>query len=222
MEKKKLNRHDLLFLTKAGKHRVKEVIFPDYQGAIADMVEEMLVGPYDIPGIVRRGKAAKGQISIGFVHYLRLDDLRIRIPEIVEEAEIRKTLTPYEVAEIKIVPRNQCMENVESICRLAKDMGVKVGVLGSAALEKVTGLPYTDIYSDIDLLVAPALEATLNEFYQKCKERFPENRIDMELGCPNGYGVKIVELWQNTNTILGKSLFDVAILKKSEVRAFLK
>ena len=95
-------------------------------------------------------------------------------------------------------------------------------MLGSAALELATGLPYTDEASDIDILLKPAPYDKLLDFYRTAKENFGEIPMDFELDLPNGYGVKLAEVFMDTKTVLGKSLDNVEILNRKDIMQYLK
>lgn len=105
MEKTVFLRHDLAFITDKGKLFLQEQLLHFYQGTMLDMVEEILMGPADIPGIVRRDEPiSPDTIPIGFVHYLRLDDNRIRIPARVPIAEVSHVMRPYDVIDLPVTP----------------------------------------------------------------------------------------------------------------------
>ena len=46
--------------------------------------------------------------------------------------------------------------------------------------------------------------------------------MDFELDLPNGYGVKLAEIFMETQTVLGKSLEDVSLLNRKDVMQYLK
>ena len=86
-------------------------------------------------------------------------------------------------------------------------------------MEIATELPFTNSDSDLDLLVTGLSLERLQEFYaelQAIGRRFQVD-IDLETELANGYGIKTAELFQPTQTVLGKSLQDVQILKKETV-----
>ena len=90
---------------------------------------------------------------------------------------------------------------------------------GREAAEIATGLPFTNSESDLDLLITGLSLQQLQEVYtelQAIGKKFQVD-IDLETELINGYGIKAAELFQPTQTVLGKSLQDVQILKKKTV-----
>jgi hypothetical protein len=67
--------------------------------------------------------------------------------------------------------------------------------------------------------VAPAPREALFEFLRKIAdiERDFALRIDIELDLPNGYGVHLKELFGQGQTVLGKSLADVALFPRERL-----
>ena len=222
MEKAQLRRHDMLFLTAEGKRLLLQELRSAYHGIRQDMIEEIFEGAADIPGFVRRDDRQDEKIAIGFVHPLKIDGNRFRVAARVSEAYVRKTWRPYEVSCGSVMPRHGCVEAAKFMQNYAEEKGLQVGVLGSAALEIVTGLAYTDRDSDLDLLVKPASLEKLEALYKTAAARYPDVPLDFEVELPNGFGVKLRELFMDTGTVLGKSLASVDLLDKKEVLAFLK
>lgn len=224
MEKTQLKRHDLVFLSKEGKQRIWQDISAGYCGAKKKLAEEVLIGATDVPGFVRRDDEHKGGLPLGFVHHKRLEGNRIRVGVSALEEDVMFALSPYEVLERKIYAvegKTACLSTLARLYALSEVFSLQVGVLGSAALELVTGLPYTDAASDIDLLVKPAPYKQLLDFYKAAQVSFDGINMDFELDLPNGYGVKLAEMFMGTSTVLGKSLEDVALLSRSDVMRYL-
>lgn len=223
MEKTQLKRHDLIYLTATGKTSVLKQLEPDYDGEALELVRELFTGDVDVPGIVRRDDTQSGMIALGFVPWKRMDGRRLRLGAFIAANEISKAHTPYEILlENKAVERTPCMQAVAQVKKQADEYGLSIGVLGSAALEIVTGLPYTDAASDLDILLKPAAYDILHSFYITIQKEFTGINMDFELDCPNGYGVKLAEIFMNTQTVLGKSIKDVDLLAKADILKFLK
>lgn len=180
----------------------------------------------DIPGFIRRNDAENTEgIAIGFVHHKRIDGNRIRIGACTAADDVVTIMTPYEVLTRRafaFTTRNRCMQIVRQLYELAYVFDLQIGVLGSAALELITGLPYTDENSDIDLIVKPAGYNRLLQFYRAAQACCNEIKMDFELDLPNGYGVKLAEIFMETQTVLGKSLEDVSLLNRKDVMQYLK
>ena len=175
---------------------------------------------------MRRNDAENTEgIAIGFVHHKRIDGNRIRIGACTAADDVVTIMTPYEVLTRRafaFTTRNRCMQIVRQLYELADVFDLQIGVLGSAALELITGLPYTDENSDIDLIVKPAGYNRLLQFYRAAQACCSDINMDFELDLPNGYGVKLAEIFMETQTVLGKSLEDVSLLNRKDVMQYLK
>lgn len=225
MDKTQIRRHNLVFLNKEGKERIWQEISGSYAGLAQKLVAEVLLGEADVPGFVRRDDYLEATLPVGFVHYQRLEGNRLRIPAFAAASEVVTIMTPYEVMERKAYSyeaKNDCLRTVLKLYAVAEIFDLQVGVLGSAALELVTGLPYTDKNSDIDLLLKPAKYNRLLQFYRAAQAGFGEFNMDFELELPNGYGVKLAEIFMETQTVLGKSISDVALLNRKDVMQYLQ
>ena len=62
----------------------------------------------------------------------------------------------------------------------------------------------------------------LLQFYRAAQACCNEINMDFELDLPNGYGVKLAEMFMETQTVLGKSLEDVSLLNRKDVMQYLK
>lgn len=222
MEEKDLNRHDLVFITDKEKLSLKKQLCSKCSGALIKVAGDLFAKEADIPGIVRRGLRNGTEVPVGFVHYWRVEGNRIRVAASIPKEEVKAILRPYQVIQKEFLPRNRCLTAVFGIRKMAIENGIVTGIFGSAAMEIVTELPYTDDRSDLDILVKPAPKNRLEEFYQKVKESYPDIRMDFEVELPNGYGIKLAEIFMDTATVLGKGIKDVRLLNKSQVLQFLK
>jgi phosphoribosyl-dephospho-CoA transferase len=233
MIERELKRHDHVYISEGGADLLLQSAGmcstdEDMRPIARDFLLRAISSDARIPGIVRREESLpEGMIAVGFVLPRWHEGRRVRIagltrPEFILEAE-----SPVEV--IKRVPdrpRTACMRAAAEIKKYAADSGISIGILGSAALETVTGLPYTNAQSDIDLLLCGCTEGEIHEAYGKIGERIrplglPMDRVDMEVELANGYGIKARELFMDTRTILGKSLTDVRLLERDLLRAML-
>lgn len=224
MDKTQLKRHDLLFISRQGKDRIWRDISAQYSGAAQKLVQDVLQGAEDVPGFARRCDEEAQGVPLGFVHHQRVDGNRIRIGAFTEPQDIVAIMSPYEVMQRRAYAydaKNPCMAAVAKLYALSEVFDLRVGVLGSAALELVTGLPYTDDKSDIDLLVQPAPYQKLLSFYKAAQVSFGNINMDFELELPNGYGVKLAEIFMETQTVLGKSLEDVNLLNRKDIMQYL-
>ena len=96
-----------------------------------------------------------------------------------------------------------------------------LGYARNSGLEIATGLPYTDEASDLDFLIKPAEYLKLESFYAECRAEFKNINMDFELELPNGYGVKLAEIFMQTRTVLGKSIKNVDLLYKKDIMQYL-
>lgn len=224
MDKTQLNRHDLVFISQTGKDKIWKELSDKYQGEELSMVRDVLLGTNDIPGFVRRSEERPEEVALGFVHPQRINGNRIRIAAFTGAEDVEIIMTPYEVLQRKVFTvkgATRCIETIIALYALADEFDLQIGVLGSAALELATGLPYTDEASDVDILLKPAPYNRLLDFYRTAKENFSDIPLDFELDLPNGYGVKLAEVFMDTKTLLGKSLDNVSILYRKDIMQYL-
>ncbi|MGM9568878.1 MAG: malonate decarboxylase holo-[acyl-carrier-protein] synthase [Phascolarctobacterium sp.] len=224
MDKTQLKRHNLVFVSQKGKDRIWQELAPQYQGEALELVHDVLQGDFNIPGFVRRSDERPEEVAIGFVHHRRIQGNRIRIGAFTEMLDVETIMTPYEVMQRKaftVEASTHCIETILELYKMADQFDLQIGVLGSAALELVTGLPYTDEASDVDILLKPAPYEKLLDFYRTAKENFEDIPLDFELDLPNGYGVKLAEIFMETKTVLGKSLDNVDLLYRKDIMQYL-
>lgn len=224
MDKTQLKRHNLVFVSQKGKDRIWQELAPKYQGEALELVQDVLQGTHNVPGFVRRSEERPEEVAIGFVHHRRMQGNRIRIGAFTEMQDVETIMTPYEVMQRKaftVEEPTHCMETILALYKMADQFDLQIGVLGSAALELVTGLPYTDEASDVDILLKPAPYEKLLDFYRTAKENFADIPLDFELDLPNGYGVKLAEVFMETKTVLGKSLDNVDLLYRKDIMQYL-
>lgn len=222
MEKAQLKRHDLVYLTTEGRRQALKQIAYRYSGDELALVQQLFTGSVNVPGIIRRDDSDNDGIALGFVPCARIDGQRLRLGTFTNKDFIYKAQTPYDVLSESIIERTKCIQAAAYVKKLAANYCLEAGVLGSAALEIVTGLPYTDDASDLDILLKPASYDKLYGFYKKARQVLAGINMDFELDLPNGYGVKLAEIFMETQTVLGKSLNDVNLLAKADVLKFLK
>lgn len=219
MDKTQLKRHDYVFLTQQGRKNVLRRVTQEISNKEAlTAAEQILTGVTEIPGIVRRNELLiQNAIAVGFVYHQRFSGNRIRIGSYIHADEIKYITSVYDVIKYRNSQRTACMQTVEKIKQLALKYELAIGVLGSAGMELVTGMPYTDECSDIDILLKPSTYSILCEFYKQARSINPQINMDFELDLPNGYGVKLAEVFMDTGTVLGKSIKDVTLLSKKEL-----
>ncbi|MEW6624864.1 MAG: malonate decarboxylase holo-[acyl-carrier-protein] synthase [Bacillota bacterium] len=230
MDKEKivLKRHNFVEITDIGRMMAFEYLKASYADNLEE-VEKLIVSGYDsikIPGIMRRheGIAVADRIPVGFSSpYLYLGR-RLRIPAFIPEKEIIKIISPYDIAGCDFAIRTKPLQALQELLNAAHNMGITVGIWGSAGLEVYTKLPYTHDKSDLDILMAASDYVAIKEFYEvlKCLGSKHNCTIDLELDLPCGYGVKTAELFIQTQHILAKGIFDVKLIEKSQLIESLK
>lgn len=220
MDKTQLKRHDLVYLSAAGRKRLQQQFLGELTGEKAFLAADIFRTDSVIPGIVRREAVlAPDELPLGFVHPQLCDGHRFRIAAVLKADEAVQCQRPYELSAASFMVSTSCMAAAQAACLYAAEQGLRLGVLGSSGLEIATGLPFTNSDSDLDLLVTGLGWQQLQEVYaqlQSIGARFQVG-IDLETELVNGYGIKTAELFQQTQTVLGKSLKDVQILKKKTV-----
>lgn len=220
MDKTQLKRHDLVYPGSAGRKRLQQIFLHELTGEKAFLAADIFRADSVIPGIVRRAEdVAAGMIPVGFVHPQLCGGRRLRLAAELKVSEAVKVRRPYELAAASFTASTDCLAAAQAVCAYAAGQQIRLGILGSAGLEIATGLPFTNSGSDLDLLVTGLSLERLQEVYaelQSIGRRFRVD-IDLETELANGYGIKTAELFQPTQTVLGKSLQDVQILKKKTV-----
>lgn len=223
-----IRRHSFVVISPPGREwAYQEVLRTNEQQYENRRLYQLIVQGFNgiqIPGIVRRSeKLSEELIAVGFASPYRLDGNRLRVGSYAKISDVETIASPYDVLEMSFAPSNACLSVLLAVRDKAKELGVEIGVLGSAGLEVFTGLPYIHAKSDIDLLIKPTVPALIIEAYRNFAEiacRY-NTAIDMEVELSNGYGIKAGELVMNTDMILGKGLADVVLLNRSAVLAML-
>ena len=228
---KSLERHDMLLISAAGRHRILETLQSKSAPLERQLLRETLLLPpegHGVPGIVRRRDGKRRGIPVGFPHPASAEGGRFKAAAHVLEHEVERVISPYELATSSLRPHHLDCAPREALVEIMETCGSldgTIGLIGSAAVELLTGVPCLTPASDLDFLVRGRNLAESRERYELLlsigtKKRVP---IDAEVSLPNGYGVKAAELFSASGTVLGKSLNDVRLLERAEVeRAFTK
>lgn len=176
-----------------------------------------------LPGIVCRPTTAlePGQIQLGIAFPFRHGGTRVRSAIVVGSRSVARFTDPFAVvlgADALGAPLGPCLR---ALAAEADARGVRLGVIGSAALEIVTGLPYTGTESDLDLVLGAAPCARLHQFAVGAAEIGAAHgvRIDAEVDLGADGGVKLVEVLSSSRTLLAKTLADVRMVAREEVMA---
>lgn len=216
-------RHDMLKLTFDGRSR----IFFEMASSgldlpfrvLSDIMLKRCPKEY-IPAIVRRGAHTEcGVINIGFPFYERVCGSKVRLAASVCRDEICDTISPYAVPFCDFETTTRCLEFLRRAVSMQSFKVGKIGVVGSAAFEVITGSRYTDDDSDLDIVIRDCSFDEINEIYTDITQLSQEMNVkaDMEVQLKNGYGVKAQELFIGSTTLMGKSLYDVKLFGRQEV-----
>jgi malonate decarboxylase holo-[acyl-carrier-protein] synthase len=222
------NRHDLVWLSKAGKEYALENIQSCIPKVSERDIKDVILGKPPIPAIVRRQDITdKGLLCIGFSshriictgNFAASSGIRLRIGSIVPLDYIEKHITPFDVIkfDMRHFPQYKLLE---ALIDEGNNCNIQVGFFGSAALHIISGLPYWQETSDIDIYLRQnGTREELNLFYQHLLKLEKNYRITIDAEIEfRQYGVKLKELMQPGKTVLGKGLYDVALLEKSHDR----
>ena len=202
---------------------------PDIIASIPHQGLRDLVAQGRVPGIVRRDEAhpvATGAphytdadiVPIGFVYPYREYGMRVRHPSHVAGRDILRVTTPYELVALEYEQRTAALEALASLSG-----SFPLGVWGSAAMEIITGLPYTDDLSDVDLLVRGCSTDELSELSREVSaaEAAFGIRIDVEVALSNGYGINLKEYLSLSPEVLAKGVSDVILINRDRIESLL-
>lgn len=149
----------------------------------------------------------------------------MKVAAFVVEEEIEASITPYALMKEKIAKRNGAAKAFTEIAEFPAAREGKIGVVGSVAMEIVTGRPYTNAASDLDLLIRNVCCEESKTWYRQfvaVGEKYGV-AVDVEVVLADGYGVKAAELFagfsnfSKSSTVLGKSLRNVKLLNRQAV-----
>ena len=218
-------RHDLLWLSDAGKEYAVSNIQSCIPNAAESEIKDFVFSAASIPAIVRRqDMATGGLISVGFSFPKIIDGVRLRIASAVPPDCIIGFKTPFDVAHDykKKQPNVPHSPLVEELINAGFEYNVQVGFFGSIALGMVTDLPYWNNNSDMDLyLRCLGNWEELVLFHEQLLKLEESSAIvmDAEIEYKEEYGVKLKELFGPGKTALGKGLYEAVILPKDALIA---
>ncbi len=176
-----------------------------------------------IPGIVRREEESPrlGCIPVGFCEPIPCGESRLRIAAFARIEDVVRVISPYELVSLPVSQRTASIAALSVAKHYADELGLVLGVWGSAAMELYTGLPCTHEDSDLDLLVVAASLQKLSHFMDEIKrlEKRLALRIDVEVELHNGYGVHLKELLGQGRTAIGKSVHGVTLFHCQQLLA---
>lgn len=178
-----------------------------------------------IPGIVRREDGIDHKVSdnhysaietvyVGFVYPFKEDGQRVRFGSSIQGIDIERKFTPFDVAMMDYKKRTNSL-NVLNL--LSKEY--EIGVWGSASLEILTKMEYTNETSDLDALYKYESKELLASLFETVSglEKEYDMRVDVEVIIPNGYGINLKEYMQDGDTLLAKGLRDVILINRKDI-----
>jgi len=210
-------RHDMLWLSGAG----RECALRNIQNCIPVMgdreLRELIAGFPEIPAIVRRQEKTEDElISVGFSYPRIIDGVRFHIGCKIPLDCVIKHMTPFDVVKCDMESFPDFMI-IKALVIGGGRYHIQVGCFGSAALQLITGLPYYHKDSDLDIYLRNhGSRRDLEQFYEElliCEKQY-DITIDAEIEYPGQYGVKLKEVFSPGISVLGKGLYDVALLEK--------
>ena len=185
---------------------------------------EQKVGSFlrnSLPGIVCRPvtDVAADQLQLGLSFPFRERGVRVRSSIVADRKEIARVTCPYKVVARPGLSSSTLQNTLDRIVVLANIRGLKIGLIGSAALEIFTGHAYTRASSDLDLIVEATPHDTLLHFYMALSKISEEHEraVDVEVILPDGNGVKLGELVGQSRKVLAKSLTEVCLLNRDSI-----
>ena len=177
-----------------------------------------------IPGIVCRPTrpCGEGQGQLGFAFPVRIGQQRVRSSLIVDADQVSGFLSPYEVMDRAARQRPPAHPGLVLIAGQGERFGVRLGLLGSAALAAVTSLAYVRPDSDLDILVDAGHGGDIEAFYQAVSSLSGELglSVDAELEIDNCLGVKMKEYFSGAREILVKTIDSVSLVERQEISVF--
>jgi phosphoribosyl-dephospho-CoA transferase len=184
----------------------------------------MLFSSPPVPAIVRRQEPeADDLLCVGFSFPRIIEGTRLRLSARVPPDCVVRHKTPFDVLEYDTC-RLPAKEALRALADAGNKFHTRIGLFGSAALQLVTGLPYMQKESDLDIYLRHSGSGReLAQFYKQLVfiEEQSGVTVDAEIECHEQYGVKLKELFSPGKTVLAKGLYDVALLEKGSLESFL-
>lgn len=214
------NRHDMVWVSQKGRLQAYGMLIEEYPGQAA-LLEQMLLerpGQVILPAIITRQEGvARGKCRVGWSSWELNQNGRFRVSAPVSEECIEKAWTPEEVMDMEGRHPPRLQPVLRQLRQAAWAEQIRLGLIGSAAMETVTGLPYLRDSSDIDLVVQAGSQESLSRFaavLELLEQRFAV-RMDAEVRLLQG-GVKLKELLSGQKTVLVKGKESVSLLSREQ------
>jgi len=217
-----LNRHDLVFFNRNAIDTIAanaECLPPDAPRAYWDELFEK--AGLQIPGIVRRQEhGRKGWLDVGFSSPRRFNGVRYRVSASIPTDDIEEVMTPFQVMRIALdKAKDTDARIIAELYASGGRNGVCVGLLGSRALQTVTGLRYAFASSDYDLIVEGRMDA-LKAYAEDVKETERRYGIVTDIEAricqkKSACDIKLEEWMSSSNWMMGKTISEVLLFRYS-------
>ena len=209
-------RHDLVFLSARGQQWAWE---RRERGLPEDERWRKLF--FTLPGICRAPVEELGEemAALGFSTPVRAEGNRVRFASHAPREEILRIVTPWEISRLLArlpEPAGPVLKELDSA---ARELGISLGIFGSAALQAVTGYEYLHSQSDLDIVITPASREQLTKFHRELKDiaRRYGRPFDAELKLSETCYIKLHELMSGTKTILAKGTAAPQLLSSQSI-----
>ena len=192
------------------------------------------VGNFDTAGTDRSAEKIKisgdsgKYLRLGFSWHERSGNVRMRFSSMVETSQVLRVVKPWDLVQYIDRMKNEDMRRKLALIRkTGMRYGVRWGIFGSCAMEMVTGLPYMDEDSDLDLIAMwEQPEKNENErlnidrsraFYKECKAIAGDMSFDMEILFPGIGSVKASEWFSGSELVLIKNLSGAQLMERAKL-----
>lgn len=192
-------------------HKKTDVV----QAVFRSFLEEPLLGIVCAP----KTQLPPKFIQLGISFPFRRDGVRVRSAIAACDTEIVAVHSPQDAARHLSPAQFAGAEDLLALVALGRDYEVEVGLFGSAALQAITGLAYFEPGSDIDAVVSANSIDSLKEFHRALAvfAKKTGRRIDAEVTCAGGRGVKLEELMSNVSKVLSRGMDGVCLIDRQKV-----
>lgn len=222
-----VDRHQLADLSRFDRGdlvaQVVEGLLPPFRDAMTVSRVRATLFAQALPGIVARPSAPIGEdrVQLGIAFPFRVSGGRVKSAVVVDARKVAAFTDPFVVARGAAALGGAIGAALREFARIAQLLGLRLGVIGSAAMEIVTGLPYTTAGSDLDLVVAGGDVHALQAFSAAMQARRDGVRVDAEVMLRPGGGVKLAEFVSGSRSLILKEISDVRLIAREEVIAAL-
>lgn len=213
----KWRRHEYVVISADGRKNALRQAVEKHPAEERELLEELLTAypkGTAVPGIIKRQENPHpGFLQVGWSSWKRVQGVRFRTFTEIPEETIERKISPYEVFRQEEQWPVDLSGQLLALKKLGEACGIEVGLIGSTGMEILTGLPYRDRESDLDVIIRRKPESDLELFYREMKNR-KGSRVDIELQIPGDGGVKLEDWMSSERLILVKSLYKVELSEK--------